>query len=88
MLVVDVGRVVAVAVVGGVVVVVVVDETAGFQMLNTQKVGSEFGSDSGPGRIALRLDGRAPCCFTYHKTRYHSPHLTSKKIIKTLSFDA
>lgn len=48
MLVVDVGLVVAVAVVGGVVVVVVVDETAGFQILNTQKVGSVRGADSGP----------------------------------------
>ena len=48
MLVVDVGFVVTVTVVNGVVVVVVVDETAGFQILNTQNVGSYMGADSGP----------------------------------------
>ena len=47
-LVVDVGFVVTVAVVNGVVVVVVVDESAGFQILNTQNVGSVIGADSGP----------------------------------------
>ena len=47
-LVVDVGFVVTVAVVNGVVVVVVVDETAGFQILNVQNVGSYIGADSGP----------------------------------------
>ena len=45
-LVVDVGTVVTVAVEKGVVVVVVVLETAGFQMLNTQYVGSVIGADS------------------------------------------
>ena len=49
MLVVDVCFVVTVTVEKGVVVVVVVDESAGFQMLNTQKVGSVMGADSGPG---------------------------------------
>ena len=47
-LVVDGCFVVTVAVVNGVVVVVVVDETAGSQMLNTQNVGSVMGADSGP----------------------------------------
>ena len=47
-LVVDVGTVVTVAVENGVVVVVVVDDRAGFQMLNTQNVGSLLGADSGP----------------------------------------
>ena len=50
-LVVDVGCVVTVAVENGVVVVVVVDESAGFQILNTQNVGSVIGADSGPGVI-------------------------------------
>ena len=45
--VVDVGRVVTVTVVNGVVVVVVVDETAGFHILNVQNVGSVTGADSG-----------------------------------------
>ena len=46
MLVVDVGFVVTVAVVKGVVVVVVVLETAGSQMLNRQNEGSVTGADS------------------------------------------
>ena len=45
-LVVDVGFVVTVAVVNGVVVVVVVLETAGSQMLKRQNVGSVIGADS------------------------------------------
>ena len=45
-LVVDVGFVVTVAVLNGVVVVVVVLETAGFQILNRQNVVSVIGDDS------------------------------------------
>ena len=45
--VVDKGRVVTVPVVGGVVVVVVVDERPGSQILNAQKLGSVIGDDSG-----------------------------------------
>ena len=55
-LVVDVGLVVTVPVVGGVVVVVVVDDIAGSQILNTQYVGSRMGADSGPSMIDQRMD--------------------------------
>jgi hypothetical protein len=41
-------RVVTVCVVGGVVVVVVVLETLGFQMSKTQKFGFVIGADSAP----------------------------------------
>ena len=54
-LVVDVGFVVTVAVVKGVVVVVVVLETAGFQILNTQYVGSVIGADSASFQVKFIL---------------------------------
>lgn len=46
--VVDNGLVVTVPAVGAVVVVVVVDESCGFQISKTQKNGSTMGADSGP----------------------------------------
>ena len=46
--VVDGGRVVTVPVVGGVVEVVPVDESAEFQILKNQNEGSVIGADSGP----------------------------------------
>lgn len=44
------GRVVTVPTVGGVVVVGVVEERPGSQMLNAQKEGLVIGSDSGPSK--------------------------------------
>ena len=52
-MVVDGARVVTVPVVGGVVLVVVVDESAGFQMLKNQNDGSVIGADSGPTTINI-----------------------------------
>ena len=51
--VVDGARVVTVTVVGGMVVVVIADESAGFQMSKTQNNGSVIGADSGPTTITL-----------------------------------
>ena len=47
------GRVVTVPVVGGVVVVVVVLERSGFQMLKFQKLERVIGADSGPDNIKV-----------------------------------
>ena len=50
-MVVDGARVVTVTVVGGLVVFVAADESAGFQMLKNQNDGSVIGADSGPSII-------------------------------------
>ena len=50
-MVVDGARVVTVAVVGGVVLFVAADESAGFQILKNQNDGSVIGADSGPSII-------------------------------------
>ena len=52
-MVVDGARVVTVTVVGGLVVFVAADESAGFQMLKNQNDGSVIGADSGPSIINL-----------------------------------
>lgn len=80
--VVDVGLVVTVPVVGKVVVVVVVDDTAGFQMLNTQYVGSVTGADSGPAMIDhMFYVIMSMNTFTHHKRLYHLQHLQSQTTI-------
>jgi hypothetical protein len=53
-----------------VLVVVIVDERAGFQILNIQKEGSLIGDDSGPF-IHIDKYYEFISSTTYHKIQYH-----------------
>ena len=81
-MVVDGARVVTVAVVGGVVVFVAADERAGFQILKNQNDGSVIGADSGPKTCRMISFINRIIHDTYHKIRFHSQHLLSKRTVE------